>query len=350
MRRTAPLAALLTAALALTACAGDSETVAVPTENADQAVAAEEPTTDPTSTDEPATDRAPATDAPATDEAAPDPSDDPTPTDDAAEQDPTPSPSSNADPTEKPDADGPDTEAPDDAQTVQVFLVRDAEGREFVEPIDIAIPATEAVATAALEELLAHQGEGALRTLVPDGVELRGVMIADGVATVDVSGGIQDANVGSGAELLLAQQLVQTVAQFDTVDAMALLVEGEPVTEVAGHLDWSEPIVPDENAVSPIVIRSPRTGEEVPAGEVEVQGDARVFEANVSLRLYGPDGRVVEETFATASIGAPERGTWSHTLTLDEPGTYTLEAYEQDQSDGEGFPPFVTSVEVTATG
>jgi hypothetical protein len=55
---------------------------------------------------------------------------------------------------------------------------------------------------------------------------------------------------------------------------------------------------------------------------------------------------VVEETFTTATSGSGERGRWESTFDLTGPGTWTIEATEDDPSDGEGRPPFATTLEL----
>ncbi|MDQ1539904.1 MAG: hypothetical protein QOH29_630, partial [Actinomycetota bacterium] len=56
-------------------------------------------------------------------------------------------------------------------------------------------------------------------------------------------------------------------------------------------------------------------------------------EANVSWELTQKGGRL-QSGFVTASIGAPERGTWSVPLNGLAPGKYTLRAWETSMKDG----------------
>jgi len=250
---------------------------------------------------------------------------------------PSPSPSPTAEPTPS---------EPVGAEEVTVFLVRDAAGSLWVEPMTVALQEpTLGVARAAMTVLFRGVApDPALGTPANPSTEVLGADIAGGVLTVDVSSAVREPVQGSAAETAFAQQLAHTGAQFDGGDAVALWVEGEPITELWGHVDWSEPITPDALAVSPMTVTEPAWGARVPTGEVTVAGEANVFEATVALRLLGPDGAVVEETFTTATCGTGCRGTWSHTFPVPTAGRWTIEAAETDPSDGEGRPPFTVRV------
>ena len=60
---------------------------------------------------------------------------------------------------------------------------------------------------------------------MPEGVELLGLNIADGLLTIDVSGDILDYG-GSAFERALAAQLVQIAAGVPGVDSLSLRVDG----------------------------------------------------------------------------------------------------------------------------
>jgi germination protein M len=256
-------------------------------------------------------------------------------------------PDEEATPEEEPPAEGaPEDPDETDLQQVTVYFVREGEAALWVEPeVHELEEPTEAVARAALE--IAFSGDphdATLRSAGLDDVEILGTNIQDRVLIVDVSGDILDHGTGSATELAFAWQLAHTGAALPTVDAVQLWVDGQPIDELWGHLAWAEPFEPDPDAVVPITIMDPAAGPgdvTVPAGEVTVRGDARVFEATFAIRLLGPDGATIEATFVTASEGAPGRGTWEHVFDISEPGRYTVEVEEDDPSDGEGRPPYL---------
>ncbi|HUH07099.1 MAG TPA: Gmad2 immunoglobulin-like domain-containing protein [Egibacteraceae bacterium] len=273
-----------------------------------------------------------------------------TPAGDDATAEPTPT---DASPTET-DASPTETD-PSGAVESTAFFVVDAGGRLVLAPEthELAEP-TVAVARAAMEQLVAAETlNPSLVTMAPDGTEVLGVNISGSLLTVDLSEAVRDGSAsGSAGEAAFAQQLAHTAAQFDGVESVELRVEGQPVTELWGHLDWSAPIEPDLFALSPVTIDSPQWGESVAAGPVSASGEANTFEATVELRLIAPDGSVAEETFTTATSGSGERGTWEHTFSAaaDSPGTWAVEAIEPDPSGGEGNPPVTFRVEFEVNG
>jgi hypothetical protein len=259
-----------------------------------------------------------------------------------------PEPTGEPGPTAEPTSEGP-TEGADE---VDVYFARSGADRIWIEPltVDLGGP-TVGIARAAMEQLVTGPPDGSdpgLVTIAPDGTTVLGANVTDDrVLVIDLGGNIRDGSAaGSSAEAAFAEQLAYTGAQFGTVDRVQLWVDGAPVDELWGHVDWSEPIEPGEFALSPVTITSHSWHEDVPAGDVTVGGKATVFEATVELRLYDPAGELVEETFTTASEGGPGRGDWEHTFELTEPGRWTIEAAENDPSDGEGREPFVATLEL----
>jgi hypothetical protein len=233
---------------------------------------------------------------------------------------------------------------------VTTFFLRDQSGQLWVEPVVIALEQpTRAVARAAVETLLRGQAPSpGLSSPANPATTVRGASLSGGVLTIDLSGDVRRPAGGSAAEAGFAQQLAHAAAQFDGIDAVRLWVDGAPVSELWGHVDWSKPIRPDPFVLSPIVILQPRWGATVPVGALTLRGEANTFEATVGLRLISPGGRIVEETFTTATCGTGCRGTWSQTFPLPSAGRWTIEAFEDDPSGGEGRPPFTTRVEVEA--
>jgi hypothetical protein len=246
----------------------------------------------------------------------------------------------------------PPSDAP--TETAAVYVVRSAPTAFFVEPIPVRVEsfggAIGARVTAAVEALLAltETGDPELFTSVPPGTTLHRVSVDGAVVTLDLSGGIVGSSGSSSEEVTFAQQLAHTARVDATIVAIRLVIDGQPIEELWGHLDWSEPIEVDPFILSPVTVTTPFPGEVVPVGAVTFRGQATVFEATVLVTLYDPSGEIIAEGFVTATTGAPERGTWEWTATLPGPGEYTLIASESDPSDGEGRPPFSTTRTIRA--
>jgi germination protein M len=97
--------------------------------------------------------------------------------------------------------------------------------------------------TRVLEALVAGPAKGGV-TLVPAGAKVRGVYIDRKIAYVDFSRELVDQFPGgSTTEYLLVSSIVQTVCgAFPHIDAVAILVNGEEVDTIGGHLDVSRPL------------------------------------------------------------------------------------------------------------
>lgn len=68
------------------------------------------------------------------------------------------------------------------------------------------------------------------------------VKLEDGIATIDISFP-DEARFGAPGELMLIDSLKQTLFQFSFVDGIDVLVQGEQVESVMGHVDLDHPMV-----------------------------------------------------------------------------------------------------------
>lgn len=93
-----------------------------------------------------------------------------------------------------------------------------------------------------------------------------------------------------------------------------------------------------------VFVTSPVAGQRVGPG-FPVSGCSRTFEANVQWRLLARDGSVLASGF-TSGGGVDGHAPFSFTVpfTLDERQIGHLEVFDEDVSDGEGFPPGRTVV------
>lgn len=173
---------------------------------------------------------------------------------------------------------------------------------------------------------------------------------AGGVITVDLTAdATRPAQVGAAYAELTVQQLVFTVqGALQSTDPVRLLVAGEPVAELWGHVDTSRPIPrADPYAVRSLVqIDEPADGAQV-ASPVRVRGEAAVFEATVPWEVRR-GGEVVRSGVASSAEGqvfAP------YEFSLDlAPGEYEIRVTEDDPSGGEGRPPTSDTKTITVTG
>lgn len=245
----------------------------------------------------------------------------------------------------------------DDRPSIEVFLVRSGPAAFFVEPVNVRLTTTpsdlEARVAVSIEALLSivTPFDPDLFTSVPAATTLRSLRIEDGTVIVDLDGGIIGSSGASAQEITFAQQLAHTALLEPELTEVRLLIDGSPITELWGHLDWSSPLSADPFALSPVTIATPVFGAEVAPGELAVEGRATVFEATVLVRVEREDGSVLVEGFVTATEGGPGRGDWSWSVDLEEPGLYRIVAGASDPSGGtEGPPPFSVSRTVRVSG
>ncbi|GAE25230.1 hypothetical protein JCM9140_1210 [Halalkalibacter wakoensis JCM 9140] len=95
---------------------------------------------------------------------------------------------------------------------------------------------------ATIEAWVSGPTEEGLVSLLPDGVHVQSVEEKEGVAHVSFSNELLEANVGSGTEFMLLQQIAMAMKQFGFNETQ-ILVNGEIHSELFGHVDTSVPVV-----------------------------------------------------------------------------------------------------------
>jgi hypothetical protein len=213
--------------------------------------------------------------------------------------------------------------------SLQVYFYRDA----ALVPVTVEVPETEAVATAALERLLAGPPQG-YETTVPPGTELMAVAVADGIATASFS-----SELGAEPPRTAQGQLVATLSQFPTVDGVHVEVEGAGPVELTDGA--GEPVAPggaataddyvDLTAEAPIFVRTPARDSTV-SRTVSASGTANVFEATIHVEVWSGE-RMLRTELITATSGSGTRGTWAHSFELPL-GPAKLVFFEPSAEDG----------------
>jgi hypothetical protein len=128
---------------------------------------------------------------------------------------------------------------------------------------------------------------------------------------------------------LLGTTLVMHAAP---ASAMGAWVEGEEADNCAND-DGAF------NEASFVIATKPEAGARVESG-FAVEGCSRTFESNVQWKLIGRDGSVLANG-NTQGGGVDGPGAFSFTVpyAVDRRQVGHLEVFEEDVSDGEGFPP-----------
>ncbi len=99
------------------------------------------------------------------------------------------------------------------------------------------------LAKATMEQLLTGPTESSLQSYIPEDTEVLGINIADdGLCTIDFSPEIQNAELNSAQEKYVLESIVDTLGQFETVEAVQIKVNGDTVQSLTGHWDISQPL------------------------------------------------------------------------------------------------------------
>jgi spore germination protein GerM len=180
----------------------------------------------------------------------------------------------------------------------------------FVLPVAREVPATGAVARAALVQLFAGptaaetQSVPAISTAIPSGVQLLGLTINEDVATIDLSSEF-GATEDSATVAQRAAQVVFTLSRFDSVAEVVFNQDGKPVSIQIGDGSLvSRPVgIWDYlEFAAAITVETPVYGG--PAGNpLRATGFGALFEATFQYALADDDGLILEEGIAMTNNG-----------------------------------------------
>lgn len=253
------------------------------------------------------------------------------------------------------------TEPADAQAATSDVLVYFLDGEELV--VDGRTVQTVAVGAAAMEALLDGPAPGfetdlGLTTAIPSGTSLLGLDIAAGTATVDLSGEFE-AGGGTASVTARVAQVVFTLTQFETVDAVDIWIDGAERDFVTGegfpaqNLSRADFFVTDlAQAPTPLIlVESPFIGEAV-SSPLTISGWSNTFEANVRYQVTDPDGLIVIDSFTTASAGTGTWGTFSVTVDLPEfsrSGIASVIVFEDSAKDGSPINVVEVPVQVQGT-
>ncbi|HVT43242.1 MAG TPA: GerMN domain-containing protein [Thermoanaerobaculia bacterium] len=117
----------------------------------------------------------------------------------------------------------------------------------------LSLPANQAAALSqVVAELLKGSANTAVPRLFPEDTVVRGAyLLPEGNAVVDLGGQtLTDGwNTGSHTELMAAYSLVHTLSANFEIRRVRILVNGQPVATLAGHVAIDRPLLPSGDAV-----------------------------------------------------------------------------------------------------
>ncbi|HXV33106.1 MAG TPA: Gmad2 immunoglobulin-like domain-containing protein [Gaiellaceae bacterium] len=236
---------------------------------------------------------------------------------------------------------GTETEPVADEVTYQVWFVND-DGLFVAYRTE---PATPRVGTAAVESLLegpdAFETGYGLSTAIPEGTELLGLTIGDGIARADLTSEFESGGGTLSMQSRLAQ-VVFTLTQFPTVDGVVFSLDGEPVDVLGGEgIIIDQPLTRRDFAdLLPVILVTTPALNQAVESPILIRGSANVFEANVGIQILDEDGDVIVETFTTATCGSGCRGTYRTTVPyrVDRAQNGTIVVHDDDAAGTGSFP------------
>ena len=96
---------------------------------------------------------------------------------------------------------------------------------------------------AAVEAMMTPPTETELTEIFPKRAKLLNVDVQDGVATVNFDEGLQKHFVGGSAgETFLIGSVVNALTNFNEIKEVRILIDGEEIESLAGHMDLSAPL------------------------------------------------------------------------------------------------------------
>lgn len=152
-------------------------------------------------------------------------------------------------------------------------------------------------------------------TAIPEGTELLGVELQGDVLFVDLTSEFESGG-GSLSMQLRVAQVVYTATQFEGVERVRILIDGEEVEAIGGEgLIVAEPLSRRDfqDHAPNVVVENPRASQVFSPGDT-VSGFANVFEANVSINVVDANGKTLVETFTTATCGSGCWGDFSEAI------------------------------------
>ncbi|MGH3023866.1 MAG: GerMN domain-containing protein [Gaiellaceae bacterium] len=211
---------------------------------------------------------------------------------------------------------------------------------------------TPRVGTAAIEAVLEGPTEleqdNGLSTAVPEGTQLLGLTIDDGIARVDLTSEFESGGGSASMQTRLAQ-IVYTITQFPTVEGVLFSLDGEPIDVLGGEgVVIDHPLTRQDyiDLLPPILVTAPTFDTET-GSPVVVRGSANVFEANVTVKVLDQNEDVIAETFTTATCGTGCRGTYRVAVPfeIDHPQEGWIVVHDDDAA-GAGRPPHEVRIPV----
>jgi germination protein M len=199
-----------------------------------------------------------------------------------------------------------------------------------------------AAVSGAMNALLAgptaeESGERTITSAIPEGSRVLDLTVADGVATVDLSHEFESGG-GSTSMFVRLGQVVFTLTQFSTVQAVRFRIDGQPVTVFSGEgivLDHPQTRADSGGVLPAIFVDLPVYGGAL-GNPARISGSADVFEAAFRVTILDAAGTAVADVPVKASCGTGCRGSFDVTVPypVDHAQPGTLRVWDGSMKNG----------------
>lgn len=229
-----------------------------------------------------------------------------------------------------------------DTMQIALFFVKDNGQNFYLEREVHETETTDSVAKRALELLINAdiKDKDAIRPL-PENTKVLGISINDGVATVDFSKDVKDFNTGASLESTSLQAIANTLTEFNTIDEVKILVEGEEVETLWGHVNLSSGNLKRnlDLVEEPIAWLDNLKDGDLLTTTTSIKGSMSVFENTLNYRLLDANKNVLVESYVNGKLNGKTRADFDFMIDFETPQTDTgiLEFYAISAKDGDEF-------------
>ncbi len=101
-----------------------------------------------------------------------------------------------------------------------------------------------------IEQLINGPQSSNLSDTIPEGVKLLNIKIEDQIAYLSFNQALVDNHWGgSTGEVMTVYSIVNTMTEFSEISSVKILIEGEEIETLAGHIDLTVAMERDENII-----------------------------------------------------------------------------------------------------
>ncbi|MDS1029118.1 GerMN domain-containing protein [Bacillota bacterium LX-D] len=132
-----------------------------------------------------------------------------------------------------------------------LYFIGSTETDFYLQPVKRSVPKNEATPLRALEELFKGPDKDQnIEAIAPQGTKLLSFKITNGIATVNLNRAfMENMNAGSNMEELILASIVNTLTEFTDIKKVQILIEGQVVDSIGGHVETSLPLERNEEVI-----------------------------------------------------------------------------------------------------